>query len=78
MTKDYPFQCPSCGSHDLMISCEIACRVLQGGDGEFETEPDNNSDWYFDNRSIMTCQTCNHSAEVREFETTNTTEEQQS
>lgn len=67
--NDYPFVCPSCGSHDLRVSCEITCKVIQAGDGEFETEPADPAEcWYFDRHSHMSCWGCGFDSEVRDFE----------
>ncbi len=71
-TNDYPFVCPACGSRNLHVACEIVCKVIQEGDGEFETQPSGESDWYFDRHSFMSCQDCDLNGEVRDFETENT------
>lgn len=68
-TNSYPYVCPECGSHDLMVSCEIICKVIQDGDGEYDTQP--SDDWYFDWKSPMTCQSCDFSEDVRRFEVPN-------
>lgn len=73
-TSDYLFVCPNCGGHDLYVFCEVPCRVIQEGDGEFETQPDKHADWDFDEDSIMYCQDCDLAGEVRDFETKNTPE----
>lgn len=70
-TNNYPFVCPSCGSHNLQVSCEITCAIVQEGDGDFETRPVN-GDYYFDSRSFTACWDCEYEGEVRDFEVPNT------
>lgn len=65
----YTFVCSVCGSHDLRVTCEITCKVIQTEFDTFETEPDDFGEWYFDKDSYMTCASCNHTDRVKEFQT---------
>jgi hypothetical protein len=66
---DYPYTCPDCGNHNLLVTCEVVCRMSQEGDGEFETEPDKNAEWYFDDHATMICRDCRCFGTAKEFTT---------
>lgn len=68
MNQEPAFRCPSCGNTtDLRVECSIICRVIQTEDN-FETEPLDQSEWYFDRDSFMYCAACDFNGEVRDFE----------
>lgn len=65
----YAFRCPSCGdTNNLRVECAIICEVLQTEDN-FETEPLDPSEGYFDRKHFMYCASCDYDGQVKDFET---------
>ena len=70
-------RCPHCGSHDLRVSAEITCTVVQ------KTSPNGNvydaleilqgSEPYWDRDTFTSCVDCYHDGEAKDFEVASST-----
>lgn len=66
--QKWAFTCPRCGSHDINIEACMSLGVRQFPEtGEFETYPNDDAEWYYDNDSYTYCQNCDYDGKLKEF-----------
>ena len=65
---NWTFSCQNCGEHDIVITAEVALKVIQDPKtGGFETEPLYPDLFEYDDNSYATCQACNHPDKLKYF-----------
>lgn len=64
--SDYWYECPNCGSHDLLVTVTTKAALIQNPEEDsFETSDVGTHEW--DNRSRMECNVCFHNDRAEKF-----------